>query len=401
MLIDITVMINMTDIRVENLNKKEWTFIVMAKSLFMSLIDLLKIFLSYLMGMQTVLYIFFLYYFFIRGSGDIYNSSPNLESDWITPVSCEKKEEWFNLIPNQEAVEKIKEILDCSSPSINKYMKMHNEVPIVRNMIFYGPPGTGKSFAASIIAKDLSSSYKIVAAGGLQQKFVGSGAKNWSDIIDKAKKLVEKNHTNKPVFIIVEEIDSLCKRMDNDFSSVDDTLLNNFLESIDSIGKINDNGGIVVVGTTNYIENIAPSAKRSGRFSQIYFGEINSIESWRILVDFVKREIEKIYEIFNDENAAKLSQVDNFILIEDCFWKRLKNLRIKKFCTFVVLKEHIIKEINKKIERKLENKRKNLAFDDVVNIGISEANYIIEHIFYKEGENIQETFNNNNFLKSF
>ena len=338
----------------------------------------------------------------------MYNSSSNsLESDWITPVSCEGKEEWFNLIPNEEAVEKIKEILDCSSPLINKYMKTNGEVPIVRNMIFHGPPGTGKSFAASIIAKDLSSSYKIVAAGGLQQKFVGSGAKNWSDIVNKAKKLVEKNHTNKPVFIIVEEIDSLCKRVDNDFNFVDDTLLNNFLESIDSIGKINDNGGIIVVGTTNYIENIAPSAKRSGRFSQIYFGEINSIESWRILVDFVKREIEKIYEVFNDENSAKLSQVDNFILIEDCFWKKFKNLRIRKFCTFVTLKEHIIKEINRKIERKLEDKRKSLVFDDVVNIGISEANCIIEHIFYKEkikekyqNDNNQEIINNN-LLKAF
>lgn len=310
-------------------------------------------------------------------------SDNSLESDWITPISCEEGEKWFNLIPNREAVEKIKEILDCSSPSVNKYMKIHKEIPIVRNMIFYGPPGTGKSFAASIIAKELSSSYKIVAAGGLQQKFIGSGAKNWSNIIMKAKKLTEENCTNKPIFIIVEEIDSLCRRTDSDFN-FDDTLLNNFLESIDSIGRINNNGGIVIVGTTNYIENIAPSAKRSGRFSQIYFGEINSVESWCLLVDFVKREIEKIYEVFNDENIAKLLQVNNFILIEDCFWKKFKNLRIKRFCAFVILKEQIIKEINRKIERDLEDKKRNLVSDDIVNIGILEANSIIENIFGKE-----------------
>jgi len=44
-------------------------------------------------------------------------------------------------------------------------------------MIFYGPPGTGKSHCAELIAKNISSSYTIVAAGSFQEIYVGSGSK--------------------------------------------------------------------------------------------------------------------------------------------------------------------------------------------------------------------------------
>jgi SpoVK/Ycf46/Vps4 family AAA+-type ATPase len=102
----------------------------------------------------------------------------------------------------------------------------------------------------------------------------------------------------------------------------DDTLVNGFLESVDSISR---NGlNILLIGTTNTIDKIEEAAKRVGRFQIVFFEYANDQESYNFLIDSVKANIESEYLISNDDNEYLISNDDNkliddkkMVIIED------------------------------------------------------------------------------------
>ncbi|WNE41362.1 MAG: ATP-dependent zinc metalloprotease FtsH [Mycoplasmataceae bacterium] len=198
------------------------------------------------------------------------------------------------------------------------------------NMIFFGPPGTGKSHSARLLAENISSHYIVIGGGSLQQLYVGSGAKKWLSIVDYAKKKAKEVLSEKPVVIIVEEIDSLAgKGKHLEFGSKDDTLINTFLESVDSISR--DNYNILIIGTTNTIEHIEEAAKRLGRFQNVYFGYSNDLETTDLLIDLVKEDLKKDYFIFESAESASQctlisnQQKKNVVIIEDLYWSSFKS----------------------------------------------------------------------------
>lgn len=262
----------------------------------------------------------------------------------------ESVENWKEVLYDKVVVSQVDDII-TSPDSVRDYMREGNQNNLlVRNMIFHGPPGTGKSYSASVIAKSFGSHYRIVAAGGLQHKYVGTGAAAWSKIVCEAKRLAKKNaesKVEKPVFIIVEEMDSLCANHDE---RRDDTLLNNFLESIDSIQR--ENANIIVIGTTNYLEILAPSAKRAGRFTRVYFRDRSDNDMSSRKVEAIKKEITKAFVTYESVEEAEQSGRLNTLVITDKFWEMLRNKDVRESWTFVEIKEQVIIRIKKAITAK-------------------------------------------------
>lgn len=279
---------------------------------------------------------------------------PKTDQEWSFSISpIEGVEDWKDVLYDPNIIKQIDEIISFSD-IVEDYMKKDQENNFLsRHMIFYGPPGTGKSYSASAIAKSVGSHYKIVAAGGLQNRYVGTGAAKWSEIISESKKIAKKNvalGVKKPVFIIVEEIDSLCSKDYDSYSGYDDTLLNNFLESIDLIKRESLN--IIVIGTTNYIEKIAPSAKRPGRLTKFLFNDTNNKDFLDLRVDRIKGEVENKFKVCRSIEEAKKLNYDRWINIENEFWMALKNENYNHLCSYVELQDQVLLKIKTKIELK-------------------------------------------------
>lgn len=331
----------------------------------------------------------FVIYFLYLGVCSSFSLNNELSSQFVESDENEHNKDWANSIPNEETRNKINSILNFSE-SLSKYRKGNKSVYNKGNMIFYGSPGTGKSYSAALVAQNFSSYYAIVPAGSLQQIYIGSGSKKWLKIIEEARKkskLVLKKGSKKPVIIIVEEIDSLAKKgKDRSFSPVDDTLINTFLESIDSISRNNDN--ILVIGTTNYLSLIEDAAKRAGRFQTIEFNGLQDRKSYSFLIDNVKKKISFQYFVTSDEKelSVMIEKNQSFIFIDESFWTDLEN---KIFCLVDELNVFFnFAEIYESVEKNIFAKREKLESDDVIFLESFDVDYSINYVKKEFSNNI-------------
>lgn len=135
-------------------------------------------------------------------------------------------------------------------------------------ILLHGPPGTGKSFLGQILmssiyggaAKDLATMF-VVTARHLQSN-------------NNVKLLFEAIGTVGATVLFLEDIDLFGVKNrtkgEPSESSAPYVLLNEFLNGIDGV-KANE--GLVIVGTTNKVENVDEALTRSERLGiHIYFG---------------------------------------------------------------------------------------------------------------------------------
>ena len=269
---------------------------------------------------------------------------------------------WIDFINNSKARNEIKKRIENVSLLDSYRTKLIKNSFNKGGMIFYGPPGTGKSHCAELIAKNISSSYTIVAAGSFQEIYVGSGSKKWNNLIASCRRKLENypKDENRPIVIIVEEIDSLIYKGKYDHGK-DDTLVNNFLGSFDEIKR--DNLNILIIGTTNYAHFIEEAAIREGRLSAIEFGfpkEEYDIDS---LLGSVKNKIEKEYSIEYSLSEFNLNLEDNKIFVKKEYWINLK-IEIINICKNDPFLNLIFPKVLSAVENtflyKINSKSKNL-----------------------------------------
>jgi len=133
-------------------------------------------------------------------------------------------------------------------------------VTIPKGFLFYGPPGTGKTYLAKSIAE--CSGYPALLSSGCNfvDRYVGTGPSNIRELFNKANELKDQHGY---AFIVIDEIDAIGIRNKNENREYNNTI-NEFLTQLDGI---HNNENIIVIGTTNYKENIDEAILRPGRIS--------------------------------------------------------------------------------------------------------------------------------------
>jgi len=120
-----------------------------------------------------------------------------------------------------------------------------------RGIILYGPPGNGKTISLKAIMKDIYYSFAISPIPTLYVRTLQAWGGALLEIFEKARSVA-------PCMLVFEDLDSFITSGNRSY----------FLNQMDGL---DDNNGILVVGTTNHLDRLDPGiVARPSRFDRKY-----------------------------------------------------------------------------------------------------------------------------------
>jgi cell division protease FtsH len=196
-----------------------------------------------------------------------------------------------------------------------KYLK--EGIRPVKGYLFYGSPGTGKTYIAKALANELSKKSKkkipifIINSTHITGSLVGESEK-------LIKTLFEVARSYQPCIIFFDEIDSIAPSRKKSIHGYEKSAVNTLLSEIDGFG---DKDMILIIGTTNLINDIDPALLRSGRLEKhINFSLPLKKERYEIISMYLKRtnkklenklSVETLAEKFNGLSPSEIEDVIN------------------------------------------------------------------------------------------
>lgn len=128
-------------------------------------------------------------------------------------------------------------------------------------LLLSGAPGTGKTLFAAALAKTCG--LPIVTASAAQWQSAG----HLNDFLKAMKSAFEEARSKTPCLLFIDEIDSFGSRgiSDSQNSDYKRQVINGLLEMLDGFQR---RSGVIVIGATNYPENLDPAITRAGRLDR-------------------------------------------------------------------------------------------------------------------------------------
>jgi transitional endoplasmic reticulum ATPase len=130
------------------------------------------------------------------------------------------------------------------------------EIPV--GLLLVGPPGTGKRLIARLIASQTKRGFYALTPANVLGGSVGDSVKRISAVFARAKE-------HSPSIILLDELDGLLPANSRALTQHDIQLVEQFLTEISALRPENN---VLLVGTTNYPDNIDARVLRGGRFSE-------------------------------------------------------------------------------------------------------------------------------------
>jgi DNA polymerase III delta prime subunit len=213
--------------------------------------------------------------------------------------------------------------------------------------LFHGEPGTGKTTLAKIIADETNCHYIFVNTASLVTQFQGSGSEALSNIIENAKKLIGTDN-KKGVVICLDEMHAIANTINSAGTNNDNAKTLDRLYGI--MHEITDQP-ILIIGTTNYLENIPASCKsrfQLYRFDKLSFESRQSILYKRLFnTDQLSERTKRLIN-----TAKNLNQFTNELMPLTDSLKNLFNF-IQKI-NVITLKKSDINALESALKKSLE-----------------------------------------------
>lgn len=131
------------------------------------------------------------------------------------------------------------------------------DLGVTNGILFHGPPGCGKTYIAGALAGELDHNFIELSPADLTSKWVGEAAENVQDVFAVAR-------ANQPCLVFLDEIDAVAASRDNDMTNSEQQMVNQLLTELQAI----DGEDVVVLGATNFLEDVDDAILRSGRFDE-------------------------------------------------------------------------------------------------------------------------------------
>lgn len=168
-----------------------------------------------------------------------------------------EKKTFEDVAGQEEAKESLQEIIDYLNKP-EKYKEIGAECP--KGVLLVGPPGTGKTLMAKAVAGEAGVPFFSISGSEFVEMFVGRGAA-------KVRELFEQAGKQAPCIVFIDEIDTIGKKRDTQFSTNDEReqTLNQLLTEMDGF---EGNKGVIILAATNRPEVLDPALLRPGRFDR-------------------------------------------------------------------------------------------------------------------------------------
>jgi|GEM_PF-3711914 len=168
------------------------------------------------------------------------------------------------------------------------------------SILLYGPPGTGKTSVARYLAAKAGTKICVASAAGFDNKYVGVGPQSVMKLYSEATRIAKEEE--KPVIVLIDEIDTIGGKRDGDKDVHRDTLTQLLIE----LNKSAKNG-VLTIGTTNRIERIDDALIRSGRlqaFELSYPSFLSMVNATRFRLDSKNPSLYENFEVPKDEKIV-------------------------------------------------------------------------------------------------
>jgi len=179
------------------------------------------------------------------------------------------------------------------------------KIPSIRGILLYGPPGVGKTMMAKALARTLG--VRLIMLSGAEILYKG-----YEGAVSAVKEVFNRARENKPSILLLDELDAIAPKRENQKSEAS-KIVNQLLTEMDGIRSLKE---VVVIGTTNRLEDIDPALKRPGRFDRIIYMPLpNKDERKDIFEKYLGKDIceqvncDKLADITEGYSGADIAAV--------------------------------------------------------------------------------------------
>ena len=179
---------------------------------------------------------------------------------------------WVDIGGLKEAKAKIRETIEYPLRFPDLFERLGILPP--KGIILHGPPGTGKTLLARALANETGARYYCVSGPELFSKFYGETEAGIRRVFEEAAR-------SAPAIVVVDELDALVPNREKVIGEQERRVVATFLTVMDGVREMR---GVIVIGTTNRIDDIDPALRRGGRFEhEIHIGVPDAVGRLEIL----------------------------------------------------------------------------------------------------------------------
>ena len=182
---------------------------------------------------------------------------PN-KKNYFLPDNIHRKYRFTDYAGIEEFLPDIQELIIW--PTLNYRLYGEKNINSSKGVLFSGPPGCGKTFLVNVIAGELNLPIFHLSPHKFSNPISGLNEKKIQKIFDNAS-------ANSPSIIFIDEIDTILSKRDADSRYLDKNLFSQLLFLIDEIRK-NKKICVILIGATNFLDQIDDAVRRPGRFDK-------------------------------------------------------------------------------------------------------------------------------------
>ena len=162
-----------------------------------------------------------------------------------------------------------------------------------KGVLFYGPPGTGKTLLAKAVANESGAYFIAINGPEIVSKYYGESEARLREIFKAAKE-------NAPAIIFIDEIDAIAPKRE-EVGEVERRIVAQLLTLMDGLEEAEQ---VVVIATTNRINDVDPALRRPGRFDREIFFPVPDKKARREILAIHTRNMPLAKDVDLDEIAA-------------------------------------------------------------------------------------------------
>ena len=223
-----------------------------------------------------------------RSTRDIIPSQLSL-FDVKKPQTKMNMDPWESFIGYEKVKERVqRNVLNpwhqrTSTTGINYYSTFEINAP--SGVLFHGPSGNGKSALALCVSNALGVCVIKVKASDILDKWLGGSEANIRSIFARAR-------ASAPCAILFDDIDALASNRDNTSGAdIHSRILSTLLNEMDGISSDKNKKDIVVIGTTNRLEEIDAALLRPGRLHEHIYVDYPSVNDCVGMLKYFTRKM--------------------------------------------------------------------------------------------------------------